>query len=548
MKGVDAVARALQAEGVEQIFCFPANTLIEAGAKVGIRPILARSEKVLINIADGFCRATNNQKPAVCVVQQGPGIENAFGAIAQAYGDSVPLLVLPGGPDQHRHGIPTGFDSLPSYSHITKWAGRINFADRVPELVNRAFTMLRNGQPAPVLLELPGDVAAADVDEASFVYRPARTYRYQADPAAVSLAATMLLSAKKPMIHAGQGVLWAQCWYELRELAELVQAPVMTTMGGKSALPENHPLALGTGGMTQTAAVAKFLRESDLVFGVGCSFTKGSFSTAIPMGSPNGKRLIQLTLTERDVNKDYPLDLALLGDAKLVLRQLLDEVKKQLGGQTRDGQAVTTEVRETKLSWLAEWMPRLTSEEKPINPYRVIWELNRIADKENTIVTHDSGNPRDQILTFYEAIAPRGYLGWGKSTQLGTSLGIAMGAKLAEPGKLVVNLMGDLAFGMAGMDVETAVREHLPIMTVIVNNSVLGGYSHHMPVASQRFDANKLSGRYCEVAKGLGAYSERIEDPSDVASALQRGIKATEDGQAVVLEFITKEEPVFSKF
>lgn len=545
MQGVDAVAQALKVEGVEHLFCFPANTLIDAAAAIGIRPILARSEKTLVNVADGYTRATNARRTGVCVVQHGPGVENAFGAVAQAYSDSVPLLVLPGGPNQHRLGVPTGFDPLPSYRHITKWAARINFVDRVPEMLRRAFTQLRTGRPAPVLLELPQDVAAAELPD-DLDYRPVRGYRSAGDPEDVAAAARALLAARRPVLHVGHGALWAQAWDELRELAELVGAPVMTTMAAKSVFSEDHPLSLGTSGHTITAAAAHILKKADLVFGVGCSFSKGSFSTTIPAG----KTMVQVTVDERDLNKEYPIDHAVVGDAKLVLGQLIEEVRRQAGpdGRRGDDAAVRREIREVKEAWLEEWLPRLTSTETPINPYRVIWDLAHTVDRAETIVTHDSGNPRDQILTFYDAVAPRGYLGWGKSTQLGTSLGMAMGAKLAEPGKLVVNVMGDLAFGMAGMDVETAVRERIPTLTIILNNSCLGGYGHHMPRASERYRTNQLSGDYTRVAEGLGAYAERVERPDEVAPAIRRAIRQTAEGRPAVLEMITKEEPVFSQY
>jgi thiamine pyrophosphate-dependent acetolactate synthase large subunit-like protein len=206
---------------------------------------------------------------------------------------------------------------------------------------------------------------------------------------------------------------------------------------------------------------------------------------------------------------------------------------------------VQTEIRQLKEATHREWLPRLEAEETPINPYRVIWALNNTLDRERTIITHDSGNPRDQTLTTYEATVPRSYLGWGKSTQLGTGLGIALGAKLAQPDKIVVNVMGDLAFGTAGMEVETAVRERLPIMTVILNNSVMGGYGHHMPTASERFGANRLSGSYADVARALGAHAERVERPDEVVLAIQRGLAATRDGRPAVLEMITKEDPVY---
>ena len=537
-----AIAQILQQEGVELLFAYPMNPLIEACAELGIRPIMARTEKTLINMADGYCRATNGRKPAVVTVQPGAGIENAFGGVAQAYADSIPLLLLPGGEDQSRHHTPTGFDPLPPYAHVTKWAARLNTPARVPELLRRAFTLLRSGAPGPVLLEIPRDVGAAELNGVTDGYTPVRRARSAGDPADVAEAARLLLGARHPLIHAGHGVLWAEAWDELRELAELTHIPVMTTMAAKSVFPEDHPLSAGAGGHTLHGTAAHFLKTSDVVLGVGCSFSSGSFSTPIPAG----KTLIQVTTNERDVSKAYPVALAVLGDAKLVLRQLIEEVKRQAGKDlTRNGDDVTATVRSTREAYLADWRPRLTSDETPINPYRVIWELSRALDKQRSIVTHDSGNPRDQTLTFYEALAPRGYLGWGKSTQLGTGLGIALGAKLACPEKTVVNVMGDLAFGTAGMDVETAVRERIPIMTVLLNNSRRGGYYKDMPVAAERYRFNQLTGSYARVAEGLGAHAERIERPADVSAALHRGIAATEAGRAVVLEFITKDDPVY---
>jgi thiamine pyrophosphate-dependent acetolactate synthase large subunit-like protein len=406
--------------------------------------------------------------------------------------------------------------------------------------MRRAFGQLRNGKPGPVMLELPRDVGAGELDPSSFEYAPARAYRSAGDPADVAAAAELLVDARRPVLHVGHGVLWAEAWDELRQLAELVQAPVMTTMAAKSAFPENHPLSIGAGGHTISRTAAHFLVRSDLVFGIGCSFAKGGFSAPIPAG----KKLVQVTLDGRDIDKDYTIDQAVVGDARLVLRQLIEEVKQRLG-EPRQGDDVRSEIQGLKEADLREWLPRLTAEETPINPYRVIWALNNTLDRRNTIITHDSGNPRDQTLTTFEAIAPRGYLGWGKSTQLGTGLGIALGAKLAHPDATVVNIMGDLAFGTVGMEVETAVRERLPIITVILNNSVMGGYGHHMPTASERFGSNRLSGSYARVAEALGAHAERVERPDDVVAAIQRAVAATRDGQPAVLEMITKEDPVY---
>jgi acetolactate synthase-1/2/3 large subunit len=538
MKGVDAVAKILQLEGVEYLFAYPNHPLIEACAKIGIRPIIARSEKTLINIADGYTRALNGTKPTVVITQGGPGIENAFGGLAQAASDGVPMLVIPGGGDAVRLGAGE-FDPLPVYNHIMKWTGRLNLPSRIPELMNRAFSQLRNGKLGPVLLELPRDTGNAEVDDPTGVYTPPKKYRSAGDPSDVAEAARMLLGANRPVLHAGHGVLWAEAWDELRELAELLQIPVMTTMAGKSAFPEDHPLALGAGGHSMTESAAHFLVKSDLVFGVGCSFAKGSFSFPIPAD----KAVVQVVSDGTTLDKDTKVAHAVIGDAKLVLRQVIDEVKASGKATKRDG--VAEEVKKAKDAFLDTWLPRLTADTAPISPYRVIWDLVQNLDRRKVIITHDSGNPRDQTLPFFEAVAPRGYIGWGKSTQLGTGYGVALGAKLAYPDRICINIMGDLAFGTAGMEIETAFREKLPIITCLLNNSVLGGYSNYMPVASDKFNSNKLTGDYTAVAKGLGAYAEKVRKPEDVKGAIERALQATSEGQPVLLEFITREEPVF---
>ena len=184
------------------------------------------------------------------------------------------------------------------------------------------------------------------------------------------------------------------------------------------------------------------------------------------------------------------------------------------GGGENGNPKLVQEIKTVKDKWLEMWMPKLTSDEVPINPYRVIWDLMNTVDRTKTMVTHDSGNPRDQMLPFYQSIIPHGYIGWGKSTQLGFGLGLIMGAKLAAPQNLAVNIMGDAAFGMAGMDFETAARERIPILTIILNNSALGNYKSYMPVSTERYGTPYLSGDYAKVAEGLGGYSERVEDPS----------------------------------
>jgi acetolactate synthase-1/2/3 large subunit len=544
MKGAAAVASILKREGVECLFCFPINQVIDAGAELGIRPIMARTERAVLGMADGYARATSGRRIGVCTVQYGPGTENAFGGLAQAYSDSTPILFLPGGVPEGRTGVKPNFDAVLNFQQVTKWVARVNRVDRIPEFMRRAFTYLRTGRLGPVALEMPWDVMLAETDEAALTYAPVKGTRAMGDPADVAAAVKAILAAKLPLIHAGLGILYAQASEELREFAELLQAPVMTTLSGKSAFPEDHPLSIGSGGMAWPRAITKYLADADLVFGAGSSLSISSFAAPIP----KGKVGVQLTVDDRDLNKDYPARHLLVGDAKLVLRQMIEEAARQLGRDGRRGDdRVARQIKAIKDEWLAEWMPRLTSTEVPINPYRVIWDLQQAVAGREIIVTHDAGNPRDQMTPFWTARTPGSYIGWGRSTHLGYSLPLALGAKVARPEATVLHVLGDAAFGQCGMDLETAVRNKIGIVTVVMNNSCLGGYDKHLPNATRLYGTRFLSGCYSKVAEGLGAYAELVEKPAEIIPAVRRAVKAADDGRPALLEIITKEEPVFSK-
>ena len=544
MKVVDFIAEILKREGVEYLPCYPTTPLIEAAAAAGIRPIVCRQERVGMGIADGFSRISNGHPVGAFTMQSGPGAENAFSGIATAYCDSVPVLVLPLGYPAGRAGISPHFNSARVYAPVTKSAEEISTTGRASEVMRRAFANLKMGRPGPVMVEIPADVAAEDVDEGDMVYHPAKGTCAAGNPRDVDEAARVLVEARSPVIHAGQGVLYAEATDELVELAELLKVPVMTTLAGKSAFPEDHPLSVGTGAATASGASVHFLRKADVVFGIGTSFTRHNMTMTIPPG----KVIIQATNDARDIQKDYAVDYPIIGDARLVLRQLVEAVKDQVpGGRTAADGSVVDEVRAIKEKWLGDWMAKLTSDEVPITPYRVIWELMQTVNPADAIVTHDSGSPRDQMVPFYRAAGPRSYIGWGKSHGLGTGLGLAMGAKLAAPEKLAVHWMGDAAFGMVGLDFETAARCGIPILAIVSNNSTMACEVGHMQVSHELFATRDVGGDYADMARAMGGYAERVENPAEVGPAILRARKATEDGRAALLEFITCEETAVSQ-
>jgi thiamine pyrophosphate-dependent acetolactate synthase large subunit-like protein len=319
---------------------------------------------------------------------------------------------------------------------------------------------------------------------------------------------------------------------------------VCTSLEGKSAFDETHPLALGAGGGAMSKTMRHFLDSSDVIFGVGCSFTESPFAPRMP----RGKTFVHATNDGNDLNKSVRSKVGLTGDSQLTLQALIAECRVLLDGAPRDPGAVHSEIAEIQAAWLAEWLPKLTSDETPINPYRVLWDLQNTVDVAQTIITHDAGSPRDQLTPFWKAITPLSYLGWGKTTQLGYGLGLALGAKLACPEKLCINVLGDAAIGFTGMDYETAVRERIPILSILLNNSAMAVELDVMPHATEKFQSTAISGEYAAMAQAFGLYAERVTRPEEIIPAIRRGIEQTRKGVPVLLEFITAKEKQTSRY
>lgn len=543
MKAAEIIADILKREGVDILIAYPVNHVIEYSARAGIRTIIVRQERTGLHMADAISRLSSGKTLGVFAMQHGPGAENAFGGVAQAYGESVPILVLPQGYARRIAHVDPNFNSVLNFKHITKMAEPITSIKEIPNIFRRAFTQLRSGRGRPVLIEIPTDIYAEEFEE-PLTYTPGLATRFGPDPDAVKQATEVLLNAKNPLIYAGQGVHYAEAWPQLKRLAELLACPVTTSLEGKSAFPEDHPLALGSGGRAIPRTVHEYLQNADVIFGIGCSFTETGFGLTIP----KGKTIIHNTVDPVDVNKDVIAQHALIGDSGLTLNAMLEILEDSLGGVTRDATAVAADIAKMKADWLAEWMPKLTSDDAPLSPYRVLWDLAKTVDPDNTIITHDAGSPRDQLSPFWVSRQPLSYIGWGKTTQLGYGLGLAMGAKLARPDQLCINVWGDAAIGFTGMDFETAVRERIPILSILLNNFSMAIELDIMKVSTEKFRSTDISGNYAAMAQAFGGYGERVTEPGDIIPAIQRGIEQTKNGIPALLEFITSKETSISKF
>ena len=545
MDTLQAVARILKQEGVEWIACFPSNNLIEAVAAEGIRPIMFRQERGALMAADGFSRLNDRKDFGVIITQGGPGSENSMGGLAQAFGDNVPILYLPGGPAVNQHSVRPNFSPVRTYASVSKYGEVIWKPDMAPSVMRRAFHHLRNGRPAPVIVEIPADVGTQELSSSELHYVPPKRLLQAPTARDVKDAVTLLLSAQKPVIWSGMGTLFAQASDDLRELAELTEIPVYCTMPGKSGFDERHPLSLGSGSGATGLHARTWLQESDVLIALGSSMTRTGYGQPIP----DGKAIIHNTDSIDDINKDYTVQVALPGDTKLTIQMLIEEVKAQLGANGRKGQTqIAAEIASIKQGWLADWTDLLNSDETPISTYRVVGELERTLDKENSIVTHDAGAPRDSIMPFYTAATPHSYIGWGKTTHLGYGIPLMIGAKLAQPDKFCLNIMGDGAFGMSGLDIETAVRAGAPITTIVLNNGDMATYPGGYPISRDAFNLTSMGGDYAKIAEGMGAVGLTVTAPAEVKPALEQAQRLNAEGKTVLIDVHSNMEGRRSRF
>ena len=537
MNGFEYIANILKQEGVQWMSCFPSNPIIEAAAKEDIRPIAFRHERGAVMAADGFSRISDRRRFGVVVMQSQAGAENSMGGLAQANADNIPILVLPEGNPLDMVNVRPNFFAARTWETVSKSAEFIARTGQCANVMRRAFHALRNGRPGPVVVEMPADVCEERVTTDAQTYVSPKASFHQPSLGDIRDAVTALLNARKPLIWAGAGVMFAGATTELRILAELLDIPVYTSMPGKSAFDERHPLSVGCGGLTVTGPARQWLDECDVLLALGTSLTDSPYGQPIPVG----KCLIHAVLNPEEINKDTTAAIGLVGDAKLTLEALIDQVKGEVGEDGRSSEA-RAEVAAQRDSWTTRSHPYLTDDGDDISPYRLIHEINETLDLERSIVTHDAGAPRDQMVPFFRATAPHSYIGWGKTTHLGFSIPLMIGAKMAAPDKFCLNMMGDAAFGMSGLDIETSARAGIPITTVVVNNGGMATYPGGFPTAREKFGVSHMQGDYAGLADAMGAVGITVTRPGDIAPALVQAQQLNDDGKTVLVDVHTRFE------
>ena len=540
------VARILKQEGVEWVSTFPVCHVNNALGQEGIPMVMMRDDRYAVALADAFSRINAGSKNGVCTFQGGvnaAGLQVAYAGMAQAYEDGSPVLCI-------TDGVPIGasensqFDVTSSLKSVSKWYGYVDKPERLPEFMRRAFTMLRTGRPGPVVLAIPD--AGGLYDETADPYVPVKGWKSAPDPEDVAKAIELLLSARNPLIYAGEGVIYAGASAELTSFAKLANTPVISTLKAKGAFPENNPLFVGVRG----DQVDEYLAKSDLILAIGSSLSPGRFSHGIPDAA--NKTIIHCTVDELHVNKTYATAVALIGDARFALQALEKELSDKTSGNGRPPGSVAAEVKSSRDSAMVQYREAMASTDKPINPYRVYAGLMEVLDPLNSFVTHESGNTRDQLSTVYDTLVPRGFLGWGNVSSLGFSLAATIAAKISFPQKYCVAVTGEAGLGYMMGNLEVPLRQKMGITVAHVSNGGFAGYGPgfwgdgHDPFTHKVLGNDEVD--MSQVIGALGYHTERVTEPSEVGPALKRAMAANDANQPAYIEFICSQYPIYGRW
>jgi len=548
VSGAEALVRCLIEEGVRYVFGIPGdqtNPITDAiyriGRGKGLDFVMTRHEQAAANMADAWARVTG--KPGVCLGTVGPGVADLVPGVYPAWADSVPMVVL-GAQNQTwriypEHGSMQSLDQVTLMTPITKWRALVADVRRMPQLVQWAFREATSGRPGPVYLDLPSDVLCQRFDTEEYPILPPERYRATmppaADPELVERAAKMLAEAELPLIHAGGGVLRAGAWREVVELAEHLSAPVTTSIGARGIIPEDHPLCFIPSSYGALGAQA----TADVVLLVGSRLGDLDFWGRPPAwGELGEQRWIQIDIAPKNIGLNRPVDLALVGDAKATLRALLGAVRELTEPKPESPQLA--DVRAAQEAWLARFEEGAHSDAVPIHPLRLIREVRDFFPRE-AICAVDGGTTAVWAFYLNRIYEPRTFLWAADSGHLGTGLPYAIGAKLARPDLPVYCITGDGSFGFNAMELETARRVGAPIVVIIANDRSWGMIKGAQKVVCEEryIGVEFTDARYDKLAEALGCYGERVTEPSQIRSALER---AVESGLPAVLDVIVDPE------
>jgi thiamine pyrophosphate-dependent acetolactate synthase large subunit-like protein len=523
VSGNDLVAKALQDEGVDTVFYLTGGPMVDVASRCieRFRSVDVRHEQAASMAAHAYSRVSG--KPGVCFAASGPGVTNLITGVGNAFVDAVPVVALGGASAVSQAGMGAfqEMDQVGMFKPITKYAERVIDVRRIPEIINKAFRVATGGQPGPVYVDLPGDVLYNRVEESEVMFpnRPHSIPRVAADPALIKQAIAMLKQAQRPIILTGTGVFWSGAMDELKEFVDLTHLPFYTTPQGRGVIPEDHPLSF-------LGARNQAWKEADavLIIGTRLNFIVGF---GLPPRWDASVKIAQVDISDEEIGRNRPVDLGIVGDAKTVLRQLIDEASDAFHKRGESPWVEKLRGYDRKSQEKSEAL--LNSDATPIHPLRLCKEVRDFMDRDAIIVVdgHEILNFARQSIPFF---APGHSVNAGPNGCMGVAVPFGLGAKVAKPDKQVIVLSGDGSFGMNGMEIDTMVRHNIPALIVISNN---GGWA-----GKGTMDAGRDLGfsRYDKMAEVFGAYGELVERPKDIRPAMERAVKS---GKPAVVNVIT---------
>ncbi len=541
MNGWQAIIEALRAEKVRYIFGLPGGeAFYDALYNIKeITPILVREESSGPFMAMGFARLTG--QPGICFGSSGPGVANLLPGIMEAQAACIPLVAIGSAANVYNSGMGAfqEADQISMMKPVTKWCERVTEPQRIPWVMRRAFSLAANGKPGPVFIEIPKDIGLRATDFPPYI--PAQyPFRSTTDASQLERALSLLWEAKRPVIVAGGGAVSSGAFAEVQELAELLSIPVMTTPCGRGIISEGHPLALGLVGLYFSELGERVYGEADLIMTIGSR--NEDFQSGQQKFFPPGAKYIQIDIDAHEFGRNWIPDVALLGDAKLILTDLIIPVRqrKQKKGDTWREERIKTILR-LKRKQEERVKRECATRAIPIKTKRVIWELNQIYGAK-TILVNENGSQDlwSYYFPYYKVWDPNSCVAPGEQTCMGFGIAAAIGAKLAAPDKKVVCVTGDGAFQMFMKELPTAVQYNAPVTYVVLNNFCLGWVKFNQKRRSKHWVAVdfEVQPDFVAIAKACRCFGERVEKPEAIEPALQKALKANEQGVPAVLEFI----------
>jgi len=551
MNALEAIVNMVKAQGVEFVFGIGDNdTQLFTEKTPGITSINLRYEGSAPFMAMAYARLSG--KPGVCGSSAGPGVANMVSGMLEAYSGCVPLVMLSPSVIQGTEGMGEfqECDQVGMMRPITKWSARISKVERIPWFIHRAFSIAMNGQPGPVFLEKPYDVGGSFIEQFEYgvkppeielhKYVPAKKLRMAGDSELINEAVALLLKANRPVAVAGNGAILSGAGVEFKEFVELLGIPFMTSPGGRGILSEEHPLALGVMGLYRTKVGKQIFSDADLVISIGSR--NESFQTHGWKDFPKGAKFIQIDIAPFEIGRNWMPDVGILGDAKIVLQQLISALKEKAGkGKSFEDMPRVKEIVKSKVEFEREVETECMTEETPIPAKRIVYELSKVFGRDTILVSENgSQDAWSYCFPYYKVQDGSECVPVAEQTCMGMGVVGAIAAKLTKPEKKVVCVTGDGAFQMYMKELPTAAQYNAGCTWVVLNNSAFGWVKYgELNTVGWETCTFKVQPDFVKWAEACNCYGRRIEKPSEIRPALEEALEVNKKGIPAVLDFVT---------